>query len=85
MRRLPLIHIGDQVFGSEGGEVFGAVREVAPFGRPDLVVFFENAGDFTIPLEAVSAVHDQKVVLAMERLPAGVLLAVRQAHAREQQ
>ncbi len=84
MRRLPLVQVGDQVFGSEGGEAFGAVREVAPFGRPDLVVFVENAGDFTIPLRAVRAVHDRKVVLAMERLPSGVLLAVRQAHAREQ-
>ena len=57
------IAIGDQVFVADGGEVFGAVRRVAPYGRPELVIYVENAGDFVVPLEAVEAVHSQKVIV----------------------
>jgi hypothetical protein len=49
------ITVGDQVFVADGGEVFGAVRQVAPHGRPELVIYIENAGDFVVPLEAVHA------------------------------
>ena len=38
------IAIGDQVFVSDGDEGFGAVRLVAPHGRPELVIYVENAG-----------------------------------------
>ena len=41
------IEIGFQAFVSDGGEEFGAIREVLPGG---LVVYVENAGDFTVPL-----------------------------------
>src|SRR5438132_13288867 len=55
-RKLPLIEVGFQVFPNGSTEEFGAVREVAPGGRPELVVDIENAGDFVIPLEAVAGV-----------------------------
>jgi hypothetical protein len=40
------IEVGFQTFVSDGGEEFGAVREVRPNGRPELVIYVENAGDF---------------------------------------
>ena len=49
------IEIGYQTFVSDGGEEFGAVREVSPNGRPELVIYVENAGEFVVPLSAVDA------------------------------
>ena len=48
------IEIGYQVFVSDGGEEFGAVREISPNGRPELVIYVENAGHFVVPLSAVA-------------------------------
>jgi hypothetical protein len=42
------IEIGYQTFVSDGGEEFGAVREVFRNGRPELVIYVENAGDFVV-------------------------------------
>ncbi len=47
------IEIGYQAFVSDSGEEFGAVREVSPNGRPELVIYVENAGDFVVSLSAV--------------------------------
>ena len=77
------IEIGYQAFVSDGGEEFGAVRAISPNGRPELVIYVENAGDFVVPLSAVEAVHSQKVILtcgklarslnaSSENLPSGV-------------
>ena len=57
------IQVGFQAFVSDGGEEFGAVRQVSPGGRPELVIYVENAGEFTVPLSAVDSVHSEKVVL----------------------
>ena len=46
---------GDQAFVADRTEAFGAVRQVAPHGRPELVIYVENAGDFVVPLTAVEA------------------------------
>jgi hypothetical protein len=62
------VEIGYQTFVSDGGEEFGAVREVSPNGRPELVIYVENAGDFVVPLSAVEAVHSQKVILTCGKL-----------------
>src|SRR5262245_35823391 len=43
------IEIGFQAFVSDGGEEFGAVREVS---ARDVVVYVENAGDFRVPRSA---------------------------------
>ena len=56
------IEVGFQTFVSDGGEEFGAVRAVAPHGRHELVIYVENAGDFTVPLDAVESVHSGKVI-----------------------
>ena len=49
------IEIGYQAFVSDSSEGFGAVRQVAPHGQPELVIYVENAGDFVVPLSAVEA------------------------------
>jgi hypothetical protein len=77
------IEIGYQVFVSDGGEEFGAVREVSPNGRPELVIYVENAGDFVVPLSAVEAVHSQKVMLNCAKLERRLRRAIGHAHDAE--
>ncbi|HUL60664.1 MAG TPA: hypothetical protein VLU43_15395 [Anaeromyxobacteraceae bacterium] len=77
------IEVGFQVFANDGGEEFGAVRDVRPEGRAEIVVNVENAGDFHIPLEAVTAVHYGKVILDVRRVPQSVRRAFEHAHDRE--
>ena len=83
-RKLPIIEVGYQVFTADGTEEVGAVREVLPAGRPEIVVNIENAGDFVIPLEAVDAVHSQKVIITLDRLHPSVRAAILHAHDSEQ-
>jgi hypothetical protein len=82
--RLKAIEIGFQAFLDEGGEEFGAVREVAPQGRNEIVVYVENAGDFVVPLRAVRSVHDGKVLLDRTHLDQRLYDAIARAHEREE-
>jgi len=82
-RKLPLIEIGYQVFVRDGGEEVGAVREVAPGGRPEIVINVENAGDFIVALDAVKSVHSQKVILDVTKLGGTLRHAIGHAHDRE--
>jgi hypothetical protein len=82
--KLPLINIGDQIFLHDGDDEFGAVRDVAPDGRPEIIIYIENTGSFTVPLSAITAVHDGKVVVELDKLPVDVQVAVRHAHDSEQ-
>jgi len=77
------IEVGYQTFGSDGGEEFGAVRQVAPHGRPELVIYVENGGDFVVPLDAVEAVHAQKVILNCHKLDRRLREAIGHAHDAE--
>jgi hypothetical protein len=77
------IAIGDQVFVSDGAEGFGAVRQITPHGRPELVIYVENAGDFVVPLTAVEAVHSQKVILSCGKLDIRLRQAIGHAHDAE--
>jgi len=77
------IEVGYQAFVSDGSEEFGAVRQVSPNGQPELVVYVENAGDFIIPLEAVSAVHSQKVIFECGKLDPRLRRAIGHAHDAE--
>ncbi len=81
--QLPPIEVGFQVFVSDGGEEVGAVREVGTGGRPELTIYVENAGDFVVPLDAVEAVHSEKVVLACGKLSAPLRRAIGHAHDAE--
>jgi len=77
------IEVGYQTFVSDGGEEFGAVRQVAPHGRPELVIYVENAGDFVVPLDAVETVHSQKVILNCRKLDRRLREAIGHAHEAE--
>lgn len=77
------IEVGFQTFVSDGGEEFGAVREIGPSGRPELVIYVENAGDFVVPLEAVEAVHSGKVIFTCAKLDRRLRQAIGHAHDAE--
>ena len=77
------IRVGFQTFVSDGGEEFGAVREISPDGK-QLTVYVENAGDFYVPVDAVLAVHAEKVTLDCKKLPPGMRTAIGHAHDEEQ-
>jgi hypothetical protein len=72
--KLPNIQVGFPVFVSDGGQEVGAVRQVAPFGRPELEIYVDNAGD--VPLTAVASVHANKVVLDCKKLEPNLQRAV---------
>ena len=78
------IAVGDQVFVADGGEVFGAVRQVTPHGRPELMIYVEKAGDFVVSLEAVEAVHAQKVIVNCGKLEPRLREAIGHAHDAEE-
>ena len=74
------VRVGDQAFVTDGGEEFGAVREV----RHDaLVLYVENSGEFVVPLDAISAVHHQKVIFDRAKLTGPLLKAIGHAHDNE--
>jgi hypothetical protein len=76
-----MIEIGYQAFASDGGEQFGAVRQIL---ERELVVYVENAGDFVVPIEAVQDVHAQKVVLDCDKLDPALREAITHAHDAEE-
>ena len=76
------IEIGYQAFISDGGEEFGAIREVSRDGKT-LTVYVENAGDFFIPADAVTAVHSGKVIFDCDKLDGGLRNAIGHAHDAE--
>ena len=39
------------------------MRQVFPGGKPEIVIYVENAGDFVVPISAVKDVYSEKVVL----------------------
>lgn len=75
------IRIGDQAFTADGGEEFGAVRDV---GDDDVLVYVENAGDFRIPLDAVASVHAGKVIFDCRKLERRLRAAINHAHDAEE-
>lgn len=76
------IERGFMVFTAEGEDGIGSVRQVRDEDS-GLVVYIENAGDFDLPLSAVRAVHDDKVILDMDRLDEPLREAVAHAHDAE--
>jgi len=77
------IREGFEVFVSDHDKAFGAVRQVVPHGRSEIVVYVENAGDFSVPLDAVTAVHSGKVIVDRNRLDARLQRAIAHAHDAE--
>ena len=74
------IRVEHPVFLHDGEVAFGAVRAV---NRHELIVYIENAGDYTVPMSAVQDVHDAKVVLDGAKLDKKTLAAINRAHAAE--
>lgn len=74
------IREGFDVFVHDAGESFGAVRQVR---QGAIVVYVENAGDFTIPISAVKDVHDEKVILDIGKLDHDLREAIGDAHKGE--
>ena len=77
------IQEGFEVFVSDHDKPFGAVRQISRHGGGGLVIYVENAGDFTVPLAAVAAVHAQKVILNGAKLDKRLREAIRHAHDAE--
>jgi hypothetical protein len=78
------IQIGFQVFADGGDEEFGAIREVCPGGRNEFLVNIENGGDHCLPLDAILDVHDEKVIVDVNRLPADTRRLIAHAHDAEE-
>jgi PRC-barrel domain len=74
---------GYQVFTEDGGEEIGAVREVRPAGRPEIVIYLENYGEQVVPFAAVQSVHDGKVIIDLDQLDPAVRRAIAHAHDAE--
>ena len=77
------IEVGFQTFLSDGGEEFGAIRAVAPAGRSEVVIYVENAGEFTVPIDAVESVHSGKVIFDCSKLDVNLRRAIGHAHDAE--
>ncbi len=74
------IEKGFMAFVAEGSAGIGAVRGVAP---DRLVIYVENAGEFIVPMTAVTSVHDQKVMLSPRHLDKALLDAIGHVHDSE--
>jgi hypothetical protein len=73
------IEEGYEVFLSDHDKPFGAVRVVSP----QLIVYVENAGEYVVPFEAVTAVHAQKVIIDRAKLDRKLRQAIAHAHDAE--
>jgi hypothetical protein len=76
------IAIGYHAFVSDDDEEFGAIRDISASGR-ELVVYVENAGDFTVPIDAVVEVQSEKVTFDCGKLDARLRRAIGHAHDAE--
>ena len=72
-----------EVFVHDGDKAVGAVRDVKPHGRPEIVVYVENAGDFVVPLTAVREVSSERVILDSAKLDLRLRRAIDHAHDSE--
>lgn len=74
------IGAGYQVFASDGGEEFGAVREIF---ADSMLIYVENAGEFRVPAEAIEDVHFKKVIVNCAKLDPRLRAAIGHAHEGE--
>ena len=71
---------GYMVFLADGAEGIAAVRKVYD---SRIVIYVENSGDFTIPIEAISDIHSQKIILNPQLLDIKLLEAIKLIHKSE--
>jgi len=74
---------GDEVFLHDGEVPFGSVQRHPPHDAKEIIIYVENAGEFLVPLSAVKAVHDGKVLLDKGKLHLELQEAIKHAHDRE--
>ncbi|GAB2515418.1 hypothetical protein [Lysobacter humi (ex Lee et al. 2017)] len=74
------IEVGQMIFVADGEMGVGAVRETR---EGEVVVNIQNAGDFTLPMDAIRDVHSGKVLLDLDRLAPDVVEALRHVHDAE--
>jgi hypothetical protein len=74
------IEEGMMVFLSDGGTGVGAVRQLT---SDSVVVYIENAGDFSVPLSAITDIHSGKLILDRRRLAPDMQEAIRHIHDAE--
>lgn len=74
------VGVGYQTFVDDDAEEFGAVRAIA---HDYVVVYVENAGEFTIPTTAITSVQSQKVTFSCARLDKRLRAAIGHAHDAE--
>jgi len=77
------IEEGFEVFVKDRDKPFGGVLKVSPDGRPELLIYVENAGEYTVPLDAVVAVHSEKVIVNVAKLDKRLRAAIGHAHDAE--
>jgi hypothetical protein len=74
------IQVGFQTFVSDAPtEEFGAVRKISHNGK-ELTVYVENAGEFVVPVSAVTSVQYEKVTFDCKKLDARLRKAIGHAH-----
>ncbi len=77
------IEEGFEVFLHDGDVAFGAVQHAPAPGAHELVIYVEDTGEFRVPMTAVKAVHEGKVMLNKGMLHVELLEAIARAHAEE--
>lgn len=77
------IQEGFEVFTADGTKAVGTVRSVSQQHPQTVTIYFENAGDRSVPLDAVSDVHSEKVILDLAKLDAETRQAIRHVHDAE--
>jgi hypothetical protein len=77
------IQEGFEVFVADGTKAIGTVRHVSRNHPSSVTVYFENAGDRSVPLEAISDVHSEKVILDVSKLDKEIRAAIRHVHDAE--
>ncbi len=74
------VKIGDQLFQREDGAAFGSVVGIHSH---ELLVEIEGVGQAVLPGTAIKAVHDGKVIVDVQLLPAPLRNSIQHAHDRE--
>lgn len=77
------IQEGFEVFIADGTKAVGTVRKISTRHPKTVTIYFENAGDRLVPLEAVSDVHSEKVILDLAKLDPELRNAIRHVHDAE--
>ena len=83
VKRKYKIDVGYMAFIAGLSTGIGAVRQVEPDGKRELVIYVENAGEFVVPLSAVVDVEFEKVILDGGKLDQRLCDAIGHAHDAE--